>query len=260
MPCSHPAWGSPILRHHIRQHQRGQRVELAETESLAGIEGLEEDGTETVVGIGLAIHLLAAEALVPDVLAAGPQPVAVGELGAFFKLRALDELIDAFAIIGEAEAFAGIGGGLDVIGLQPVIGIDVIGMLADDGADDVDRIDAIGRSRGLDLAHQRLVGREQLDDLVILVVECGADGAGATDGGTGDGRLFGIAIAGRHDGNTGRIGRHGGRRRHKGGRDEQCQQQSFQDFRTPALRDFTFQTAQSKAILAELWMNLCSNP
>ena len=45
----------------VGDHQRGQRVDLAEAEGLAGEERLEEDLLEAVVGIGDAVDRLAAE-------------------------------------------------------------------------------------------------------------------------------------------------------------------------------------------------------
>ncbi|MDT4873092.1 hypothetical protein FQZ97_1083180 [compost metagenome] len=57
----------------IGQHQGRQRIDLAETEGLAGKERLEEHRAETVVRERLAADGLAAEFVVPDPLAAAPQ-------------------------------------------------------------------------------------------------------------------------------------------------------------------------------------------
>ncbi len=102
---------------HVRHLQCSQRIDLAKAECLTCIERLEEDRTETVVRIGFATQGLSTKLLVPDRLTATPQRIAVFELEALRKLRALHELADAFAIIAKTHALVHIGHSLDVIGL-----------------------------------------------------------------------------------------------------------------------------------------------
>src|SRR5690606_26909911 len=92
----------------IRHLQCGQRVELPEPESLAGIKGLEKHRREAVIRIGRAACLAPAEFCVPNLLPAGPERVAVGELAAFSKFRARNELFNRLALIGKGEARADI--------------------------------------------------------------------------------------------------------------------------------------------------------
>ena len=125
------------------------------------------------------------------------------------KFRTRHELRHRFALITEAETIAGIGGGLDVIGLQPVIGIHVIRMLADDGADHVDRIDAIGARCRFDLAHQLAVIGEQIVDLLVFGIKRCSAGLGAAHGCAGNTRLLLIPVAFRHHTNAVRKGRAG---------------------------------------------------
>lgn len=75
---------------------------------------------------------MAAELAVPDPLAAAPERVGAFLAGAFGKFGPLDEFGDGLALMAELEAVARIGGRLDVIGLQPVIGVDIVGVFADD--------------------------------------------------------------------------------------------------------------------------------
>ena len=152
----------------IAHLQRGQRIELAYAEGLPGIKRLEEHRAEAVVWVLPAVDQLAPEIGVPDHLAADPDLVAVGQFLAFAELRPLKEIGDRFAVIGEAETRVQIGNGLDVVGLQPVVCVDIVGMLADNGTYDMKRIDAVLRSRLLDLSAQLGVGRQQLVDLGVF--------------------------------------------------------------------------------------------
>src|SRR5690606_39914594 len=63
--------------------------------------GLEKDRAEAIVGKLLAVDTLAAEMLVPYLLAAGPQVVAVLVDQALPELRALDEVAERFALRSE---------------------------------------------------------------------------------------------------------------------------------------------------------------
>ena len=169
--------GRPLLAATISDDER---IELAEAEGLAGEEGLEEDPLHAVVGKGLAVDRLALELVAPDVLAADPQVVVVGRLVALGELRPLDEIADILAIISELELGAEIGQRLDVVALQRVEGVDVVGVLADDGADDVDRVDAVAGGGGLDLADQLPIGGKLVVDRLVFLVE-GAVGFGRAD-------------------------------------------------------------------------------
>ncbi len=184
--------------HEIAHLQRGQRIELAKAEGLAGIVGLEEGGAEAVVREALAAHALAAEGPVPHLLAAFPQIVAVGFAGASGEFRPLHEIGNVLAVIGEGKLARQIGDRLDVVGLQPVVGIDIVGVLADDGADDIHRIDTIGRGCLLDLAAKAGVVLEQRVDLAVFRLEGGVGGLGAPAGGARYVGLLGIAVARRH--------------------------------------------------------------
>ncbi len=62
-----------------------------------------------------------------------------------------EELRDGFVLVAETKAVARIRSSLDVIGLQSVISVDIIGMFANDRADHMDRIDAVAPGRRLDL-------------------------------------------------------------------------------------------------------------
>ena len=204
--------------HEVAHLQGRQRAELAEPERLAGIIGLEEDGGEAVVRDRCAVDRPAAEGNIPDAFAAGPELVAVG-VGTFGKLRPLDEVVDAFALIGEGEVGLQIGDGLDVVGLQPVVGVDIVGVLADDGADDVDRVDAVVGRDSLDLAAQLPVVFQERVDLPVLALEGGVVGAGAPGRGAGNRGLLGGPVSRRHEGLS---------RRGQGRRDEQdeCRKKS----------------------------------
>ena len=191
--------------HHVAHLQGGERVELTEPEGLAGIVGLEEGGAEAVVGKALSVHRPAAEIAVPDPFAAFPQVVAVGLAAAAGELRALDEIRHALALVGEAQPAAEIGDRLDVIGLEPVVGIHVVGMLAHDRAHDVHGVDMVGGCRLADLGAQAGIVLQQRVDLAVLGLEGGAGGLGAPRRGAGNGRLLGVAVARRHGG--GRAGR-----------------------------------------------------
>lgn len=95
------------------------------------------------------------------------------------------KLRDGFVLVAETEAAAGIGGGLDVVGLQAVIGVDVIGMLADNRPDHVDRIDTVAPGGRLDLADQCLVGRQEVDHLLVFTLERRIGTLGSTCGSPG---------------------------------------------------------------------------
>ena len=208
------------LVHEVAHLQGGQRVELAEPEGLAGIIGLEEGGAEAVVGERLAVDRLAAEGLVPHPFAARPQLVAARKLRAFGKGRPLHEGGDILALVGEGELARQVGDRLDVIGLQPVVGVDVVGVLADEGADDVHRVDAVGGSRLRDLGAQPCVVLEQRVDLAVFRLESGVGGLGAARRGAGYRRLLGIAVAGR-DGRRRRRRQHRRRQRQRQGHTNQ---------------------------------------
>ncbi|MCY1311650.1 hypothetical protein D9M70_619760 [compost metagenome] len=61
-----------------------------------------------------------------------------------------------------------IGHGLDVIGLEPVIDIDIVGVFANDCADNMDRINAVSRSGRFDFRAQRSVLFQKIINLAIL--------------------------------------------------------------------------------------------
>ena len=89
----------------VGDHQRRQRVELAEAEGLAGEERLEEDPLEAVVGKGDAVDGLALELRPPDALAAGPQLRSRLSASAHVaNSRPRDERLDRLAVVGEAKA------------------------------------------------------------------------------------------------------------------------------------------------------------
>ena len=187
----------------IGQRQGGQRVDLAEAEGLAGIEGLEEHRRKPVVGEGLAVHLLAAELAFPDALAATPDRAAVGNALAAREFRPFDEILDIFAVILEVDPTLQIGDRLHVIGLRAVIGIDIVGVLADDRANHVDRVDAEIVRRFLDLRDKPLVALQQSKNFLVLAVESGLQRLGAVFRCAGNGGLFDIPIAGLDHGQGG---------------------------------------------------------
>src|SRR5690606_35380611 len=117
--------------------QRGQRIELSNAEGLSGEEWLEEHSAKTVVRKALPVHLLVAEIFIPYRLAAGPQGVTVFPLLACLEIRTSQKSLQALAIVTEGKARGQIGRRFDVVGLEPVIGVDIIGVFVNDRSNDV---------------------------------------------------------------------------------------------------------------------------
>ena len=80
-------------------------------------------------------------------------------------------MADRLALVFEAEPVVGIGDRLDVVGLQLVIDIDIVGVLADQRTDDVHGIDAVGRRDLSDLGPECAVPGDQIADLVVFPAE-----------------------------------------------------------------------------------------
>src|SRR5690606_12095951 len=116
----------------------------------------------------LAIHGLAAKVRVPYGFPAGPEIIAVGMFFAGFKLRPADKSFDILAAIGERKARGQIGSGFDIVGLKPVIGIHIVGMLTDDRPDDMDGRYSVGSSDFADLCPQPAIVSEKLIHLGIF--------------------------------------------------------------------------------------------
>ena len=142
------------------------------------------------------------------------------------------KLRNRFILIAETEAATRVRSCLDVIRLQPVIGIDIISVFANDRADHMDRINPVTPGRRLDLGDQRLVGRQKIDDLLVFALKRRVGRLGSFGGSTGNARLLGIAIARRHDRCGLHIRRRGDGKRQSSGK---CQK-SFAHERMPFLK------------------------
>ncbi len=89
-------------------------------------------------------------------------------LAAAIELRTFDELVDVLSVQLEVEANAGIGESLDVIGLGTVERVVVVGVFADNGADDVDGVDTVAGGDALDGPHQAAIALQNGQNLVEL--------------------------------------------------------------------------------------------
>ena len=111
------------------------------------------------------------------------------------------------AVQFEFETDTGIGKRLDVIGLGAVERVVIVGVFADDRADDVDRVNAVAGSNALDRAHQLPVALEDGNHLVELRIVGRFRGGGSAGRGIGNTRLRPQPVSFRHDAD--RLGLYG---------------------------------------------------
>src|SRR5690606_31886071 len=105
---------------------------------------------------------------------------------------------NAFATVGEAEPRREIGDRLDVVGLQPVVGIHIVGMLANDRAHYVYRVYGVCGGGLLDLGAQPAIVLQQRIYLAVLGLEGRVGGLCAVHRRAWNRGLHGIAVAGRN--------------------------------------------------------------
>ena len=166
------------------------------------VERLEEYGTEAIVGETLAANRFAAEIRFPDIFATCPKAQTVFELYTRRKLRTSDEVADCLTLIIETQALLYVGNSFDVISLEPVIGIDIIGMLANKCANDMNRINTISARNAGDLRSQLGVGFQQVVYFLIFRFVCSVQLARSLGGGGWNTRLGRVAVAFGNNGHS----------------------------------------------------------
>ncbi len=117
-------------------------------------------------------------------------------------MRTSDEVADCLALVIETQALLYVGNSFDVISLEPVIGIDIVGMLANKRANDMNRINTISARNAGDLRSQFGVGFQQVIDLLIFRFVSGVQLACSLGGGGWNTRLGRIAVAFGNNGHS----------------------------------------------------------